>query len=120
MTAKKHPVEKPVEADVASPEVKSAPEGIAPLPADKDAVVATPRPTAVGGAGTIVKPPSSDDLKGGLAAAMASGVAVSIIVRNESDASSVRQLLGNGKVRRVVKIKPNQGVRAMWRAIADG
>jgi hypothetical protein len=135
MTTKKHHDTKKSEADVASPEVKTAPEGAVapmegngttPVPADETAVPVvpvpppTPRPTAVGGIGSVVAPASSEDLAGVVREASAHPGPVCLIVRNESDAGLVRKMLSGGKYHRGVKIKPNQGVRIMWRAVNNG
>ncbi len=121
MTAKKPHHETKHEHDSAAKDVSavdaSPPEpGTTPqLPVVSETPV--PRPTAVGGIGTFVTPPTSDDLTGIVAAAVASGGPCSIIVTNESDAQAVRNLLKPGKNRPVIKVKPKQSVRAMWRSI---
>lgn len=118
MTAKKpHHETKHDEPVADSPEVASAPEGTI---ATADVAVPVPRPTAVGGAGSIVSTPDAGDLAGIVAAASAHPGNVVIIVTNESDYSAVSRLLtGKHRYRRSVKTNPNQGVRAMWRAMGD-
>ncbi len=119
MTAKKHETKHGHEH--AEKDAHKADEA-APEAAVKDVppVIPVQRPTAVGGAGTIVSPPTNDDLAGIVAAAVASGQPATIIVTNESDAQQVRGMVRQNKVRIGVKIKPKQGVRCMWRANPDG
>ncbi len=99
-----------VESPVATDEQESA--EVVPV-----TIATAPPKSLVVTAATITKPSlNNDDLASVVADAVRQAGRVTIVVTNEADYSAVWKLLQGTKKSVGVKIKPSQGVRALWRA----